>query len=677
MLGLTGCLLFSANVVIPNSRVAWDSRIPSAACLMYNGDGFFVRYNGKEDQVNPWNIQGLLSKLTKEERRKFCETPNDFRVGIKGNEFTVENRSRLLGGMFSAFRNAVSKAEAVAEDVENDVQAAQRMVQSVENDVQKVETVAQDLEGDVHAVEGVVDDLKQGNFGQALSNAEEAVEDTETTINNARQAVQDIEGTIREGEDDIQDVDRTVQAVRQAANSVKQGFQGARSPVSSPGPVARGQKQPVAPSSNPGKTKQNVANNNNLSSTASSPPSAPKRIPPATNIVQSQSLKDIVALRRYFKAGNLCITSDNAEAIRDAQTAYMDAFSNYNQGVIIGESLDSDLLGDILRVFTHVRQLKMNVPLTNHQEIARVIADSIQFYKSLYELNIAGCNFDDSDMREILGGLLGAAEEEGSLLTVLDISSNNISADVVATVKKRLPQLSSFIATNKALFTGYLSPRTAKTSNTPASPRTEQTEENRLIQIAKQGKSEDQYGLGWKYANGRDVPKDDQKARFWYEQAARQGHPEALFKLGRMCVDGTGGPKDEAQGCEWYEQAALQGHSNAQCNLGVMYAKGFKDERKACKWFRMAANNQLPEAQNNLGIMLANGIGVWKNEGEACMWYDQAARQKHPMALYNLAVMRETGRGIEKSERTARELYMEAAKLGHSGAAAALQRLGN
>ena len=77
-------------------------------------------------------------------------------------------------------------------------------------------------------------------------------------------------------------------------------------------------------------------------------------------------------------------------------------------------------------------------------------------------------------------------------------------------------------------------------------------------------------------------------------QAADQGDASAQFNLGFMYADGRGVLKDEAEAVRWYRLAAEQGEAAAQVNLGFMYANGegvLKDSVRAHMWFNIAGAN--------------------------------------------------------------------------------------
>ena len=124
---------------------------------------------------------------------------------------------------------------------------------------------------------------------------------------------------------------------------------------------------------------------------------------------------------------------------------------------------------------------------------------------------------------------------------------------------------------------------------------------------------------------GRSLQKEEQhiEAVKWYRKAAEQGYASAKSALGWMYANGRGVAKNEEEAVKWYRKAAEQGHANAQNNLGWMYDSGqgvAKNEEEAVKWYRKAAEQGYARAKNNLGWMYQNGHGVAKNEEEAVKW---------------------------------------------------------
>ncbi len=110
--------------------------------------------------------------------------------------------------------------------------------------------------------------------------------------------------------------------------------------------------------------------------------------------------------------------------------------------------------------------------------------------------------------------------------------------------------------------------------------------------LAKQGRADAQFRLGFMYDKGKGVPEDYVQAYFWYDIAARQGNAGARYSLGIMYFVGRGVSQDSTEAAKWWRKAAEQGYAKAQYNLGVMHAKGEGvplDYVQAYLWFNLAA----------------------------------------------------------------------------------------
>ena len=73
---------------------------------------------------------------------------------------------------------------------------------------------------------------------------------------------------------------------------------------------------------------------------------------------------------------------------------------------------------------------------------------------------------------------------------------------------------------------------------------------------AEKGDAGAQYSLGFMYADGRGVPRDDAQAVAWYRKAAAQGHADAQLNLGGMYDNGQGVPQDYTEAHKWINLAA-------------------------------------------------------------------------------------------------------------------------
>jgi len=130
-----------------------------------------------------------------------------------------------------------------------------------------------------------------------------------------------------------------------------------------------------------------------------------------------------------------------------------------------------------------------------------------------------------------------------------------------------------------------------------------------------------QNNLGFMYASGRGVPRDDVQAVFWYRKAAEQeqGNLVAWMNLGLMYEQGRGVPKDDAQASEWYRKAV-------------------ESYRKA--WERVKPNQDFAVALlYDLGSRYEEGRSVPKDSAQAIVWYRKAAEQGNTLAKEKLRAL--------------------------------------
>ena len=138
------------------------------------------------------------------------------------------------------------------------------------------------------------------------------------------------------------------------------------------------------------------------------------------------------------------------------------------------------------------------------------------------------------------------------------------------------------------------------------------------------------YEVGVRFAEGRNVPQNNEEAAHWLEAAAKKGFVPAQFRLGTLFEKGVGVKKDLPQALSFYRAAADKGHGKAMHNLAVLYAEGATgapDYRSASQWFRKAAELGVTDSQFNLAILYARGVGVEQSFPESYKWFSLAAKQ--------------------------------------------------
>ncbi|MFZ1963940.1 MAG: trypsin-like peptidase domain-containing protein [Roseiarcus sp.] len=192
-----------------------------------------------------------------------------------------------------------------------------------------------------------------------------------------------------------------------------------------------------------------------------------------------------------------------------------------------------------------------------------------------------------------------------------------------------------------------------------------------LRPLADQGDGIAQEVVGFIYASGHGVPKDDIEAVKWYRKAAEQGLTLAEVKLGMMYLGGTGTPQDDAEAARWLRKAADQGDADAQYFVGRLYRIGagvVQNYAEAFKWHRKAADQGVALAQVDLGMMYLSGTGTPKDDAEAARWFRKAADQGDVSAQTNLGTMYYNGQGVHKDYTEAARWFRKAADQGDAAA---------
>ena len=110
-----------------------------------------------------------------------------------------------------------------------------------------------------------------------------------------------------------------------------------------------------------------------------------------------------------------------------------------------------------------------------------------------------------------------------------------------------------------------------------------------LIETAEKGDADAQVNLGWMYANGQGVTKDEVEAVKWFRKAADQGNADGQSNLGLMYENGRGVAKDEVEAYKWWLLAGAQGNEFAKENIPLIErdltaAQRAEGQRLAREW---------------------------------------------------------------------------------------------
>lgn len=124
-----------------------------------------------------------------------------------------------------------------------------------------------------------------------------------------------------------------------------------------------------------------------------------------------------------------------------------------------------------------------------------------------------------------------------------------------------------------------------------------------LAKTAGYGDSISQYELGRLFEEGSKVPRNYEKALYWYERAANQNRLEAMCAAAYMYLDGKGVEVNVDKAVNWYEKAAMQDYTPAQRKLYEIYSADqdkIPDLVKAYQWLYLAMTFMFPDSENIL-----------------------------------------------------------------------------
>jgi len=127
-------------------------------------------------------------------------------------------------------------------------------------------------------------------------------------------------------------------------------------------------------------------------------------------------------------------------------------------------------------------------------------------------------------------------------------------------------------------------------------------------QAAILGYAPAQAALGEDFVEGRGVPQNLTKGRYWLGLAADQGDVPSEAAVGEMYERALGGPPDLPKAVHYYELAAAQHSARAEFNLGLDYELAYgvpHDRAKAIAMLRRAA----ADGSTRGAAVYANALG--------------------------------------------------------------------
>lgn len=212
--------------------------------------------------------------------------------------------------------------------------------------------------------------------------------------------------------------------------------------------------------------------------------------------------------------------------------------------------------------------------------------------------------------------------------------------------------------------------------------------DDQLRNDADEGNTSAMNTLGLRYESGSEsLPRDRQKAFYFYEKAANAGDLGALYNLGDIYERCE---KDLSLAYEYgidekifqksadktrkvlhqlavdcYTEASKMNFAPATYRLANL-AEEAKDFKTALQLYQSASDLNYPPAQNALGYYKMKGIETQIDIQAAIAWYKKAADAGYAPAVYNYAhsiELREVDEAIQFYERVADEFPQAAFSL--------------
>lgn len=190
-----------------------------------------------------------------------------------------------------------------------------------------------------------------------------------------------------------------------------------------------------------------------------------------------------------------------------------------------------------------------------------------------------------------------------------------------------------------------------------------------LMPLAQQGLAEAQTIIGYMFANGDGVPRDDAVAVLWFRKAAEQGNADGQTNLGYMYATGRGITKDKDEAIRWYLYAAEQGNDEAQQNLLGLFSKqtlSFAGPTTGIATLEQRAKEGNPDAMYVLGHSYVTGFGVRQDTATGMQWLQSAAERGSAAAQYRYGrYLMEGNYGLAANESQGLGWINESAKQGY------------
>lgn len=142
--------------------------------------------------------------------------------------------------------------------------------------------------------------------------------------------------------------------------------------------------------------------------------------------------------------------------------------------------------------------------------------------------------------------------------------------------------------------------------------------------------------LGFLYASGTGVTRDDAASMPWFRRACELGDPQGCYNVGLMLQQGRGVEQSTAAALAAYQEACDGGSAQACTNAGWLYERGdtviAKDEQRAFDMFQRGCEGTSCTPSNangcvNWGRAYRDGIGANRDPVKAAQIFEEVCNR--------------------------------------------------
>jgi len=185
-------------------------------------------------------------------------------------------------------------------------------------------------------------------------------------------------------------------------------------------------------------------------------------------------LDEIEELYEHFYRRYLEITPENCKDLVEFYQKYKPSFGSYQGGIFLKDWQKSNELANLknlLKSIRNIKKFKVNCGMEDGTSFAKEAIRAMQLYKNLVELDLSGCQISDGIMEDIRASIVLPEK-----LRILNISNNNLSLELVATLRATFPNV-QIISTSTNLEQRFIQPIEHLVIMAPEDKKEEKTEE--------------------------------------------------------------------------------------------------------------------------------------------------------------------------------------------------------